>query len=193
MNDAVKTIATSAFAVASLASCGGSAEGDMQAEPAARSRTPPGQPIALAAQGRHIFRFDTFGDEAKWTDTLRMHEVIRTAVDPVTALTVGLKVDADALPATVVAGIKDGSIDLHSPATTVVFTEGRAAMRNPPIVAKARHAKGMENLRRNSTASVNAGCPASRLLAMTCRNSPTPFARRSQAKGCSPRTACVVH
>src|SRR4051812_28022991 len=50
------------------------------------------------AEGKSIFRFDTFGDETFWTDTLRMHEVIRTSVDPTTALKVGLKVDADALP-----------------------------------------------------------------------------------------------
>src|SRR3982751_6384738 len=57
------------------------------------------------ADGKHIFRFDTFGDETFWTDTLRMHEVIRTSVSPKTALGVGLKVDAEALPASVVAGI----------------------------------------------------------------------------------------
>src|SRR5437773_5189097 len=67
----------------------------------------------LAANGKAIFRFDTFGDESQWTDTLRMHEVIRTAVDPVTALSVGLKVDAEALPAAVVEGIRNGSIDLQ--------------------------------------------------------------------------------
>jgi mono/diheme cytochrome c family protein/cytochrome c5 len=50
-----------------------------------------------------------------------MHEVIRSAVDPTTALTVGLKVDADALPASVVQGIRDGSVDLKSPATTVAL------------------------------------------------------------------------
>ena len=43
------------------------------------------------------------------------------AVDPTTALSVGLKVDAEALPAAVVAGIQDGSVDLHSPATTVAL------------------------------------------------------------------------
>lgn len=75
----------------------------------------------LVAQGREIFRFDTFGDETQWTDALRMHEVIRTAVDPVTALSVGLKVDAEALPAEVVQGIQDGSISLTSPATTVAL------------------------------------------------------------------------
>ena len=77
--------------------------------------------VAFIESGRNIFRYDTFGDETLWSDTLRMHEVIGTAVDPITALSVGLKVDAEALPAAVVAGIQDGSIDLHSPATTVAL------------------------------------------------------------------------
>ena len=76
---------------------------------------------ALAAQGQQVFRFDTFGDEAFWTDKLRMHEVISQAVDPLTALSVGLKVDADALPTAVVAGIQNGTVDLKSPATTVAL------------------------------------------------------------------------
>jgi hypothetical protein len=88
------------------------------ADPAASAK---GRQTALVAQGRHIFRHDTFGDEAKWTDQLRMHEVVRTAVDPLTALSVGLKVDLDALPPSVVAGIADGTIDLGSPATTVAL------------------------------------------------------------------------
>ena len=75
----------------------------------------------LVAQGKTIFRFDTFGDETFWTDTLRMHEVIRTLVSPKTALGVGLKVDANALPPAVVAGIQDGSISLDAPATTVAL------------------------------------------------------------------------
>ena len=56
--------------------------------------------------GRQIFRFDTFGDEAWWGDTLKLHQAIAGArnggvgpgVSPRTALAVGLKVDADALP-----------------------------------------------------------------------------------------------
>ena len=76
---------------------------------------------AIVATGKSIFRFDTFGDETKWSDALRLHETIRTAVDPTTALSVGLKVDAEALPAAVVEGIKNGSIDLKSPATTVAL------------------------------------------------------------------------
>ena len=73
------------------------------------------------ADGKSIFRFDTFGDETFWTDTLRMHEVIRTSVSPKTALAVGLKVDADALPAAVKAGILNGTVPLDSPSTTVTL------------------------------------------------------------------------
>ncbi|HEY6352892.1 MAG TPA: hypothetical protein VIY30_00245, partial [Burkholderiaceae bacterium] len=99
--------------VALATACGGS-DDDSAAQQAA-------QQAALVQQGQQIFRFDAFGDEAKWTDALRMHEVIRSAVDPVTALSVGLKVDAQALPAAVVAGIQNGTIDLKSPATTVAL------------------------------------------------------------------------
>ena len=73
---------------------------------------------ARLRDGQAIFRFDTFGDEQLWTDTLRMHEVI-PAVDPVTALAVGLKVDAEALPPGVVAALRAGQVDLTNPAVTV--------------------------------------------------------------------------
>ena len=65
-------------------------------------------------QGQQIFRFDTFGDEQLWTDTLRLHEVIQSSVSPTTALAVGLKVDRAALPPNFLA-----THDLNSPATTV--------------------------------------------------------------------------
>ena len=67
--------------------------------------------------GQQIFRFDTFGDEQLWTDVLRMHEALR-AVDPATALAVGLKVDVDALPREVVAALRAGDVDLSDPAVT---------------------------------------------------------------------------
>jgi mono/diheme cytochrome c family protein len=76
---------------------------------------------ALAEEGKEVFRFATFGDEAFWTDTLRMHEVIRTGVSPATALEVGLKVDADALPQAVKDAIAAGDVDLNDPATTVTL------------------------------------------------------------------------
>jgi len=83
---------------------------------------------AAVAEGKTIFRFETFGDETFWTDTLRMHEVIQAAVDPTTALSVGLKVDADALPAAVVQGIQNGTISLKSPATTVALLKLNAVV-----------------------------------------------------------------
>jgi hypothetical protein len=65
-------------------------------------------------EGRRIFRFDTFGSEAFWGDALQMHKAIAgeknggvgAGVSPKTALSVGLKVDAEALPAELVAQIK---------------------------------------------------------------------------------------
>ncbi len=75
---------------------------------------------ALVAEGKQTFRYDTFGDETKWTDALHMEQVVST-VDPTTALAVGLKVDAEALPPAVVTGIQNGSISLTDPATTVAL------------------------------------------------------------------------
>src|SRR5262245_42644552 len=69
-------------------------------------------------KGREIFRFDTFGDEQLWTTVLRMHEVIPT-VDPVTALSVGLKVDVDALPRATIRAIRADEVDLTDPAITL--------------------------------------------------------------------------
>ncbi len=102
------TFSTAGMAALLLTACAGSG----QPESAAGA---PG----LLAQGKQIFRFDTFGNETQWSDALRMHEVIAAAVDPTTALSVGLKVDAEALPAALVEGIKNGSVDLKSPATTI--------------------------------------------------------------------------
>ena len=68
--------------------------------------------------GRQIFRFDTFGDEAFWGDTLNLHQAIAT-VSPKTALAVGLKVDSNALPPQLIANLKEGRVNLDDPATTI--------------------------------------------------------------------------
>jgi mono/diheme cytochrome c family protein len=78
---------------------------------------------AQLESGKQIFRFDTFGDESFWTDTLRIHEVIEGGVSPATALAVGLKVDADVLP----PGILE-TADLNSPATTVALLKLNAVV-----------------------------------------------------------------
>jgi len=82
---------------------------------------PPPLDPALVAQGKDVFRFNTFDDERFWTDTARMHEVVQAAVSPKTALAVGLKVDVDALPQSVRDAIAAGQVNLDSPATTVTL------------------------------------------------------------------------
>ena len=77
----------------------------------------------MIAEGQRIFRFDTFGDEKFWTDTLKMNEVVEKNVDPTTALSVGLKVDSDVLP----PGILE-KVDLKSPATTVELLKMNAVV-----------------------------------------------------------------
>jgi Cytochrome c len=74
----------------------------------------PQGPCAIS-DGQCIFRHDTFGDEQLWTDTLKLHELVQT-LTPKMALAVGLKVDADAVPAAVLA-----TADLDAPATTVAL------------------------------------------------------------------------
>ena len=83
--------------------------------------TGPDLDPALVAEGKEIFRYDTFGDEQYWTDTLRMHEVIQAAVSPRAALGVGLKVDVEALPQAVQDALAAGQIDLDDPAVTVTL------------------------------------------------------------------------
>src|SRR5262249_59344788 len=75
-----------------------------------------GQP--QSTDGKSIFRFDTFGDEQLWTDTLHMQNALRN-VTPRTALSVGLKVDSDALPPELINAIKAGQVKLDDPAGTV--------------------------------------------------------------------------
>jgi hypothetical protein len=85
--------------------------------------------LKTVADGRRIFRFDTFGDEAFWGDALRLHDAIKgrrlggvgPGLTPRAALGLGLKVDQERLPDTLLAGIKRGTVDLDDPATTVAL------------------------------------------------------------------------
>jgi len=92
------------------------------------SDSDPSQDPAVVKQGQDTFRFDTFGDETFWTDTLHMNEVVQAAVDPTTALSVGLKVDSEALPPAVVQGIQNGTVDLKSPDTTIALLKLNAVV-----------------------------------------------------------------
>ena len=83
----------------------------------------------LLRAGREIFRFDTFGDEVFWGDTLKLHQALAGAanggvgpgVSPQTALAVGLKVDRDALPPSLRAQLQKGKVELTDPATTLAL------------------------------------------------------------------------
>jgi mono/diheme cytochrome c family protein len=92
------------------------------------SAATPSVDPTLAAMGKEIFRFDTFGDETFWTDALMMNTVISTAVTPMVALSVGLKVDAEAIPADVVAGVQNGTVSLTSTATTIALLKLNAVV-----------------------------------------------------------------
>lgn len=90
----------------------------------------------LIRDGQQVFRFDTFGDEPFWSGTLHLDKAIAGStnggygpgVSPKTALAVGLKVDAAALPADVVAGIKSGAVNLDDPATTLALLKLNAVI-----------------------------------------------------------------
>lgn len=90
----------------------------------------------MIKDGRQIFRFDTYGDEAFWGDTLRLHEAIEGAqfggtgpgLAPSNALAVGLKVDADALPAKVLSQLKQGKLNLGDPAVTLTLLQLNAVV-----------------------------------------------------------------
>src|SRR5215831_14072189 len=87
-------------------------------------------------QGEQIFRFDTFGDEAFWGGTLKLHQAIEGAglggvgpgVSPKTALAVGLKVDIDALPRNLVEQIEKGRVNLNDPAVTLALLKLNAVV-----------------------------------------------------------------
>jgi hypothetical protein len=87
-------------------------------------------------QGEQIFRFDTFGDQAFWGDTLKLHQAIEGSglggvgpgVSPKTALAVGLKVDIDALPSDLVQQIEKGRVNLDDPAVTLALLKLNAVV-----------------------------------------------------------------
>ena len=81
----------------------------------------------MLADGKQTFRFDTFGDEAFWGDTLKLHQSI-AKLSPKKALGLGLKVDADALPAALVEQIKQGKVNLDDPATTLALLKLNAVV-----------------------------------------------------------------
>ena len=83
----------------------------------------------MMKEGQQIFRFETFDDQTYWGDELRLHQAIEGAkfggvgpgLSPKAALGVGLKVDVDALPASLIEQLKQGKVNLDDPAVTLAL------------------------------------------------------------------------
>ena len=91
---------------------------------------------AMLGEGRKTFRYDTFGSEAFWGDALQLHKAVAgeknggvgPGVSPKTALSVGLKVDTDALPEALKKQLKAGKVNLDDPATTIALLKLNAVV-----------------------------------------------------------------
>ena len=112
------------------------AEGEKGGKSTASERQTDANAQRMLDEGKQTFRFDTFGDEAFWTDALQLHRAIAGAanggvgpgVSPATALAVGLKVDSDALPQSLVSQLKHGRVNLDDPATTLALLKLNAVV-----------------------------------------------------------------
>ena len=90
----------------------------------------------MLKEGKQTFRFETFGDEAYWTDALQLNKAIAgekhggvgAGLSPKAALAAGLKVDMDVIPANVAADIKAGKVDLDDPAVTLTLLQLNAVI-----------------------------------------------------------------
>ena len=141
--------AVGSVVLAALAACDAGPSLTSQAAPAVRvsagfDAQSTGHAHKMLEEGKNTFRFETFGSEAFWGDQLRLHTAIAgernggvgPGVSPKTALSVGLKVDADALPDALKQQLARGEVDLDDPATTIALLKlnavvGVTAFANP--------------------------------------------------------------
>jgi hypothetical protein len=90
----------------------------------------------MIEEGKRTFRYDTFGDEVFWGEKLKLQQAIAGAkqggvgpgVSPITALSVGLKVDVDALPDTLRFQLARGKVNLNDPAVTLALLKLNAVV-----------------------------------------------------------------
>ena len=90
----------------------------------------------MLEEGKQTFRFETFGDEAYWTDALQLNKAIAgeknggigPGLSPKAALGAGLKVDMEVIPAEVAAAIKAGKVNLDDPAVTLTLLQLNAVV-----------------------------------------------------------------
>ena len=90
----------------------------------------------MIGEGRQTFRFATFGDQVFWGDTLKRHQAIEGAANggvggglsPSAALSLGLKVDVDALPQPLIEDLRRGRVNLNDPAVTLALLKLNAVL-----------------------------------------------------------------
>jgi hypothetical protein len=109
---------------------------DVETDPAVRAQQAPAKSFdariedhakTMLAEGRKIFRYDTFGSEEFWGGSLRLHEAlvgeklggVGPGVTARQALQLGLKVDIAALPNILVEVLRTRAVDLDKVETTV--------------------------------------------------------------------------
>ena len=105
----------------------------------------------MIVEGKQTFRHDTFGDEAFWGETLKLHQAIAGAkhggvgpgVSPATALAVGLKIDVDALPDSLRSQLAHGTLDVNDSANTLALLQLNAVVGVTGFFDKAGHIASM--------------------------------------------------
>jgi hypothetical protein len=81
-----------------LVGCGG--DPDRGSDGPMSSEAPVVHATGNVANGRTVFRFETFGNERFWTDALRLQQgMVAAGVTPLKALQLGLVIDSDAIDA----------------------------------------------------------------------------------------------
>lgn len=119
-------------------------------------------PLGKAADGKDVFRFETFGNEGFWTRVLQLPQgLIAQKVTPVAALKAGLSVDIDAVPSAlkpmIAAEVKTDLSPakaplLNDPATLEALIEANAVLG-----LSARNVKALDGKLTIDPADVYAG------------------------------------
>jgi len=98
--------------------------------------------IDSVERGRVRFRYDPFGSNLFFSNTLRLNEVL-AGVTPRQALALGVKVDVDNLPPAVRQALQQGEVDLDDPAVTRLLFQQFAVVG---VVANVTEEGGLEDL-----------------------------------------------
>ena len=85
--------------------------------------------VNMFDQGRQVFRFATFDDQIFWGDAIKLHQAIEgtkfggvgPGLSPKAALAFGLKVDVDALPASLIEQLRQSKVNLDDAAVTLAL------------------------------------------------------------------------